>query len=145
MLLTGVLLFAFVLYHLAHFTFFLVHDPRIPAAHDQRWNYEALEQRSWPGKMATQDPRHDVYAMVVFGFRNPWIAASYLFFQAVLWLHLWHGGSSWFQSLGLNHPRYNWLIRWTGPVIATLVLVGNCSIVLACWTGVLPIPSDYLA
>jgi succinate dehydrogenase / fumarate reductase cytochrome b subunit len=144
MLLTGVLLFAFVLYHLAHFTFHIVHAPlvRESASVVVPYNYGALEQRGWK---IGEPPRHDVYAMVVFGFRNPWIALSYLFFQAVLWLHLWHGGSSWFQSLGLNHPRYNRLIRWTGPVLATLVLVGNCSIPLACWTGLLPIPLEYLA
>jgi succinate dehydrogenase / fumarate reductase cytochrome b subunit len=54
-----------------------------------------------------------------------------------LWLHLWHGGSSWFQSLGLNHPRYGGLIQGVGPVIATVVVVGNCSIPLAVLSGVI--------
>jgi succinate dehydrogenase / fumarate reductase cytochrome b subunit len=144
MLLTGLLLLAFVLYHLAHFTFYLVDNPINPAT-GKAVNYDALEQRgSWPGKIPGSAPRHDTYAMVVFGFRNPWISISYLFFMVVLWLHLWHGASSWLQSLGLNHPRYRFLIDWLGPVVSTLVFLGNCAIVLSVWTGLIPLPSEYL-
>jgi succinate dehydrogenase / fumarate reductase cytochrome b subunit len=78
-----------------------------------------------------EDGRHDVYAMVVSGFRIPWVTFTYVIAQAFLWLHLSHGGSSWFQSLGINHPSYNPLIRAIGPVLATIIFVGNCSIPLA--------------
>jgi succinate dehydrogenase/fumarate reductase cytochrome b subunit (b558 family) len=82
-----------------------------------------------------KDARQDVYHMVISGFRNPWITASYLIAMIFLWLHLWHGGSSWFQSLGINHPRYNPILRGFGPVLATLVLIGNCSIPLSVLLG----------
>jgi succinate dehydrogenase / fumarate reductase cytochrome b subunit len=120
MLLTGLLLFAFVIYHLAHFTFGLIQPA--PAA----------------------DPKTggaDVYAMVVAGFSNVWITLSYLFFQVFLALHLWHGGSSWLQSLGLNHPVYQRLVHAVGPVVATVVFVGNCSMPLAIYSGLAGGPS----
>jgi succinate dehydrogenase / fumarate reductase cytochrome b subunit len=77
------------------------------------------------------DARQDVYSMVVNGFRKWWISLSYLVAMAFLGLHLWHGGSSWFQSLGLNHPRYQARIAAIGPILAVVVVAGNCAIVLA--------------
>ena len=74
--------------------------------------------------------------MIVSGFRNPLITISYLVAMAFLGLHLWHGGSSWFQSLGLNHPRYEWLTYNFGPVVAVVVVVGNCSIPLSVLLGI---------
>jgi succinate dehydrogenase / fumarate reductase cytochrome b subunit len=115
MLLTGLVLLAFVVYHLAHFTFRVV-GPQGPPT------------ESWEG--------HDVFQMVVLGFQNPWITLSYLVAMAFLGLHLWHGGSSWFQSLGLEHPRWNALIRGIGPGLAILVVAGNCSIPLAVLLGI---------
>jgi succinate dehydrogenase / fumarate reductase cytochrome b subunit len=114
MFLTGLVLLAFVFYHLAHFTF-RVFPPAPPT--------ESSES-------------HDVFAMVVRSFQNPWISLSYLGFMAFLGLHLWHGGSSMFQSLGLEHPRFNRLIRGIGPALAVLVVAGNCSIPLAVWLGI---------
>lgn len=114
MLLTGLVLLAFIVYHLAHFTF------------------------GWIGPHAPVDPaRHDVdvYGMVIAGFRNPAITLSYVLAMVFLWLHLWHGAYSWLQSLGINHPRYNKFLRALGPVISTIVLVGNCSIPLAIYFG----------
>jgi succinate dehydrogenase / fumarate reductase cytochrome b subunit len=112
MMLTGLLLLAFILYHLAHFTFGVATD------------YLALRD---------SQGRHDVYAMVVMGFRHPLIAGSYVVAMVILFLHLWHGASSWFQSLGVNHPKYNGFIRGFGPVLATIVLIGNCSMPLCIW------------
>ena len=125
MLLTGLVLLAFIVYHLAHFTFGFVHYP-------EGKSYFDLTQ-AVPADPA--HPRQDVYGMVVAGFQSPVITVSYVVAMVFLWLHLWHGGSSWFQSLGLNHPRYWPVIQYVGPVIATVVLVGNCSIPLAVLMG----------
>jgi succinate dehydrogenase / fumarate reductase cytochrome b subunit len=117
MLLTGLVLLAFVIYHIAHFTLGLV-------ATANGVNYLDLKD--------AQDPaRQNVYGMVISGFQNPWITLSYLVAMVFLWLHLWHGAYSWFQSLGINHPRYNHFLRSLGPIVSTLVLVGNCSMPLA--------------
>jgi succinate dehydrogenase / fumarate reductase, cytochrome b subunit len=127
MMLTGLVLLAFIVYHLAHFTFGLVQRP------GGKSNFEMTQA-------VPDDPAHlrqDVYAMVIFGFQDPVITISYVVAMVFLWLHLWHGGSSWFQSLGLNHPRYWGLIQWIGPVVATVVLIGNCSMPLAVLSGLI--------
>jgi succinate dehydrogenase / fumarate reductase, cytochrome b subunit len=123
MLLTGLVLLAFIIYHLAHFTFGLVH----------RSDFELTQPLA--GDSAHQ--RQDVYGMVVGGFQDPLITIIYVVAMIFLWLHLWHGGSSWFQSIGLNHPRYWPAIKCVGPVIATVVLIGNCSMPLAVLIGII--------
>jgi succinate dehydrogenase / fumarate reductase cytochrome b subunit len=127
MLLTGLVLLAFIVYHLAHFTFGWAQSAGMG-------NFLSLQDKS----VDPAHPRHDVYGMVVAGFQDPVITVAYLVAMVFLWLHLWHGGSSWFQSIGLNHPRYWPVIQYVGPVIATVVFVGNCSIPLAVLSGIIP-------
>lgn len=47
-------------------------------------------------------------------------AAGFVF----LFAHLSHGVSSAFQSLGISHPKYNWLIRYGGLAFAGLISLG---------------------
>lgn len=123
MLLTGMVVLAFLIYHLLHFTFGVT-DPE---------NYKNVLARD-----STNRP--DVAEMVVRGFARLPVALGYVVAQVFLCLHLWHGGSSWFQSLGLNQPAYNPLLRAIGPGLALLVLVGNSSIPLAILLGWRPLP-----
>jgi succinate dehydrogenase / fumarate reductase cytochrome b subunit len=132
MVLTGLVLLAFILYHLAHFTFGVVAkaDEVGPTGEVIRTDYLDLRDLHDP-----KEPRQDVYRMVVSGFQSPWITLTYVTAMVFLCLHLWHGGSSWFQSLGLNHPQYNPVIFKVGPVLALIVFIGNCSIPLAVLIG----------
>lgn len=125
MLATGVVVLLFLLYHLAHFTLGWVKAAQIGGGY-----YHYLDLRDAHG-------RHDVYAMVVDGFRDPGIAALYLASMVALWLHLWHGASSLFQSLGLGTVSKASWAAWVGPVVATVVLVGNCAMVLAVQVGLI--------
>lgn len=120
MFMGGIILAGFVLYHLAHFTFGLTH-PEHFKLHDAKG-------------------RHDVYAMVVLGFRQPLVSLSYLVAMVPLLLHLQHGVSSFLQTFGINHPRYNSIIRALGPVVGLIVFFGNCSIPLAVLAGLIPYP-----
>jgi succinate dehydrogenase / fumarate reductase cytochrome b subunit len=79
--------------------------------------------------------RHDVYNMTVLGFENVAVSASYIVAMLALCFHLSHGVTSLFQSLGLNHPKYNGMIKMAGPSIATLILIGNCSMPIAVLAG----------
>ena len=156
MLLTGVVLLLFVLYHLAHFTFGVVKktDFQVASASgtihqfdDGKRNYRELVEEKQGNRYVPRpdkkysdfknnpdaDIRHDVYSMVVSGFRDPLISSSYLLAMIFLALHLWHGGSSFLQTLGANNPAWAPYIARLGPVLAILVLLGNSSIVLAVW------------
>jgi succinate dehydrogenase / fumarate reductase cytochrome b subunit len=124
MLLTGLVILAFVLYHLLHFTFGTID----PSDFTSRLDLYKVPD----------DPKavyRDVAEMVVRGFRHRWITLSYVVAQLFLGLHLWHGAGSWFQSLGLNHPRYAPLLRGFAVTVATAVVVGNCSICLSILLG----------
>ena len=48
----------------------------------------------------------------------------YVLSMIVLAFHLWHGFASAFQSLGLNHKRYNKLIKGFGKAFSVLVPAG---------------------
>ena len=52
-----------------------------------------------------------------------------------LGIHLSHGFASAFQTLGVNHPKYNGAIRSTGYVIAAVLTVGFLSFPLYIWLG----------
>jgi len=127
MLLTGLVILAFVVYHLLHFTLGVT-DP----THFKRNTADVPMYR--PVDPAAR-PEYDVAEMVVGGFRQPVVTLAYVVAMAFLALHLYHGATSWFQSLGLNGRGYDKVINRVGPVIALLVLVGNCSIPLAILAG----------
>ena len=127
MLLTGLVILAFVIYHLLHFTLGVT-DPT---------HFKRSLHLYQPADLA-QRPEYDVAAMVVAGFQQPVVTLVYVVAMFFLALHLFHGASSWFQSLGLNGRGYDKVINWVGPVLALIVLIGNCSIPLAILAGYVP-------
>lgn len=117
MIWTGLLLGAFVTYHLLHFTF-----------------------RVTPGLLLGTDGsgRFDVFGMVVDAFRAPNLAVVvYVVAMISLFLHLSHGIQSTFQSLGLSNsamlPRYGTGGTW----LSALFLVGYGSIPVLILVGLL--------
>ncbi|MGE3999490.1 MAG: succinate dehydrogenase cytochrome b subunit [Planctomycetaceae bacterium] len=54
-------------------------------------------------------------------------AAVYTLGSVVLGVHVSHGLASAFQSLGLNHPRYNGCIRWSSVAFGWIVAAGFAS------------------
>lgn len=62
-----------------------------------------------------------LYEMMLEKFANPWEVLIYLFGCFMLFWHLLHGFKSAFQSLGLNHVRYNALISFTGTAFSVVV------------------------
>jgi succinate dehydrogenase / fumarate reductase, cytochrome b subunit len=59
--------------------------------------------------------------------KTPLSAFVYTIGGIVLGIHLSHGISSAFQSLGLNHPKFESLIRWGGIIFAAIIGVGFAS------------------
>ena len=67
----------------------------------------------------------DLYTLTVRTFQDAemgliW-AFVYLLSMIAIALHLYHGFGSGFQSLGINHPRYNGLIRKLGVAFAIII------------------------
>jgi len=112
MALSGLIVLAFILYHLAHFTV-RVTDPRF--------------------LLLKADPlnRYDVYSMMVYGFQNIYVSAFYVLGLFLLTLHLTHGTSSFLQSLGLNDKKLTPRLATAGRVLAWLIFIGYTSIPVA--------------
>lgn len=116
MWLSGLVVLAFIIYHIAHFTL-VVADPRLAALKP-----DALH-------------RHDVYSMMVYGFRNVVVSAFYVLAMFLLMLHLTHGASSFFQSLGWNDKRLTPRLARAGRIFAWLIFLGYTSIPVAVLLG----------
>ena len=121
---SGLLLLGYALFHLAHFT----------------WGFVNGASFRLTERLADGTTRHDVYSMMVIEFRVWWVSAAYLAAMVGLALHLCHGIPSFFQTLGLAHPRYDGAIRLAGPVVATLVFAGYAAIPVAALLGILEPP-----
>jgi len=117
MLLTGLALLAFVLYHLAHFTLGWT-DPD---------SYRLVDAAG----------RHDVYSMLVLGFQKPLVAGLYVIAMGFLGFHLYHGVASAFQTVGLRKLTWQEGIDAGGRMLALLVVIGNISIPFACLVGLI--------
>jgi succinate dehydrogenase / fumarate reductase cytochrome b subunit len=116
MLWSGLVLLAFVIFHLAHYTLGWVQP-------DYFGYKDALN-------------RHDVYRMEIEGFRVWWVSLAYIVSMLLLGWHLSHGIGSTFQSLGVNHPRWTPIINRVGFWLAMVLMIGNSSMPLAVMVGV---------
>ncbi|HYF67986.1 MAG TPA: succinate dehydrogenase cytochrome b subunit [Ohtaekwangia sp.] len=63
----------------------------------------------------------DLYAVVDAAYSQPMYVAIYVISMLLLAFHLWHGFISSFQTLGLNHPKYNPVIKFVGKAFAIVV------------------------
>ncbi len=66
----------------------------------------------------------DLYSQVAISFSKLWIVIAYLIGLLALAFHLLHGFQSAFQTLGLNHSKYNPIIRGIGIAYGILVPLG---------------------
>jgi succinate dehydrogenase cytochrome b subunit len=147
MLISGLVILAFVLFHLAHFTFGWVKEVEAAQARIVDGHVQPTGQKVTANylKIVDAEGRHDVYSMVIAGFRNPVIAVLYLIAQAFLVLHLSHGASSVFQTFGWNSPRAQLFVKGFGWLVALLVVGGNVAIVVAVWAGWVPPVTTFYA
>ncbi len=63
----------------------------------------------------------DIYTIVAYWFAVEWYVALYVFCMIGVAFHLWHGFVSAFQTLGLNHLKYNPVISFVGKSFAVIV------------------------
>jgi succinate dehydrogenase / fumarate reductase cytochrome b subunit len=108
---SGVIFAAFLLFHLADLT----------------WGIPPMAPETWA--------RGEVYANFIATFSRAPVTAFYVIAMVILGIHLYHGAWSMFQSLGINHPRFNSLRRYFAVGLAILVTVGNAIMPLAVYFG----------
>jgi succinate dehydrogenase / fumarate reductase cytochrome b subunit len=122
MLMSGLIVAAFIVYHLLHYTV------QVKAINLTGQDFIPLHD---------EKGRHDIYRMMVIGFSNIWVSFFYLLGVGLLCIHLSHGASSMFQSLGWKaQPIGHWIDRvaFAGAII---LFLGYAAIPLAVLTGLL--------
>jgi len=81
--------------------------------------------------------QHDVFRMMVAGFSQPLVSGFYILATGLLCLHLSHGVSATFQSLGLKNEGCGPLIDRFARAAAWLIFLGYISIPIAVMLGYL--------
>jgi succinate dehydrogenase / fumarate reductase cytochrome b subunit len=120
MLMSGLVVHVFVIYHLLHFTV------QAKAVNLTGRDFAVL---------ADPERRHDVFRMMVIGFSNGWVSGFYILGIGLLCLHLSHGASSMFQSLGWRGDGCRPCLDTLARVVAALVFLGYISIPVAILLG----------
>jgi succinate dehydrogenase / fumarate reductase cytochrome b subunit len=120
MLMSGIIIFIFILYHLLHFT--------------AQVQYINLTGRSFVD-FVDPEKRHDIFKMLIVGFSKIWVSAFYVLGIALLCLHLSHGVSSMFQSLGWKNKAYGPCLDRAARATAWLLFLGYISIPIAILLG----------
>ena len=120
MLMSGLIALAFIIYHLLHFT--------------AEVQYINLTGQNF-ATFVDPEKRHDIFKMMVVGFNNPWVSGFYVLGVGLLCLHLSHGLSSMFQSMGWKSDAYRPLLDKGARVLALLIFLGYSSIPAAILAG----------
>lgn len=122
MMMSGLIIAAFVIYHLLHYT---VTTPGI--------NFTGRDFETFTDAQG----RHDIYKMMIVGFSRDvwWVSVFYIIAMALLCMHLSHGVSSMFQSMGWKKNYYKPLIDKGARLIAILIFAGYVSIPIAVLLG----------
>ena len=110
MMWSGPILALFVVYHLLHFT---------------------------TGHLHPAFDHDNVYANVVLGFQHKSVALTYILAMLALGFHLSHGLWSVLQTVGLNRPHLEPMLRKAAVLVAALLISGFIAIPLGVWFHIL--------
>ncbi len=132
---TGVIVFFFILYHLAHFTLGVA-DPETFKTQLPEWEmtHDAKELGITLAKEG--DVVHDVYSMIFLGFKNPVVSLFYIIATTLLSIHLLHGVESLFQTIGWRNGTWCGCLRKVVTALCVLYFLGNLLIPGAILSGI---------
>ena len=130
MIWSGFIVLAFIVFHLAQYTLQVINPV-----------FKSLEYADNGRRL------HDVYAMVLVGFSNPYYVAFYVIAIGLLCVHLSHGVSSMFQSLGVRNDKWRARLNQLALLYGLGIFLGfiavpfavQCSLHSA--SPLLPVPS----
>jgi succinate dehydrogenase / fumarate reductase cytochrome b subunit len=121
MMVSGIIVAAFIIYHLLHFT------AMVQAVNGTGKNFGAQPE------FFDATGRHDIYKMMVVGFSNWLVCLFYLIGVGLLCLHLRHGASAMWQSLGWKKRSYGPCLDRMALWGAVLIFLGYSIIPISIW------------
>jgi len=113
MMMSGIIVAVFIVYHLLHYTVMV-----------QAVNFAGRDFHT----LTDSEHRHDIYRMMVIGFQQPAVSLFYIIGVFLLCLHLSHGMSAMFQSLGWKNQGYGPCLDRAAKWAAALIFLGYVSI-----------------
>lgn len=137
MFVSGAVVLAFLLYHLAGMRFGLMDNSKVFA---DLAIEKGAEGAYAAGQSVTGAPALHAYERVVAVLRSPVSAVVYVVGILFLGFHLSHGFASAFRSLGLAHPVYTPIIYRLGLIFAVVITVGFASIPVWIWAFDVKVP-----
>ena len=124
---TGLVVLAFIIYHLAHFT---IGAAQASTFKDSLKLYSMQQEYRFAGfpvvSAGAQVP--DVYSMVILGFQNVAVSIFYIIAVGLLSFHLLHGFDSMFQTLGLRSTRWSSGLRTMTLLFCLAYFICNLAI-----------------
>ena len=130
---TGVVVGAFLVYHLMQFSFGTGGTPFKTELAQWTMRTDAREfGLPLAAKGAVVD---DVYSMMFLGFSNAYVSVFYVVAIGLLSFHLWHGTESFFQTIGWRNHQWAGPLRRVVAVFSLLYFLGNLAIPGAILTG----------
>ena len=131
---TGSIILIFLVLHLSTFKFGAeytegqLNDTQVSQMKEQGKTEIQIEQTKAAemliaNKQKTTGKR-DLHRTVVENFAKKWYSIVYIICMIVMGFHLAHGFQSAFQTLGLNHPKYNCCIKSISNCLAIIFALG---------------------
>lgn len=138
MRISGVIILAFIIFHLAHFTARVVpgmaYEESIENSVTEVPLVKGGESVKKNGEIVTT---FNVNDMMVAGFKVWWVSAFYIIATGLLCMHLAHGVSSMFQTVGLRNKEWRKRLDLVALAYGWVVFIGFAVIPLAALTGLL--------
>ena len=133
MIFSGLIIAAFAFYHLAHYTWKV---PQINGASADFESFYVAEDFVTPLEGGVEGKDHaDIFKMIVTGFKVPAVSVFYVVAVGLLCVHLSHGLSAMFQSLGFKNKNLApWMDRFAMGASA-LIFIGYISIPVSVLAG----------
>lgn len=143
MIMSGLIILCFLIFHLLHYTVRSVpgHEYNQVILTSNGTEYPAEVPLLHHGKIKVDAYGealmvHNVHDMMIAGFSYPLISLFYLIGTYLLCMHLSHGVSSMFQSLGLRNETWRYRLDLIAKVYGWVTFLGYASIPLSIWFGI---------
>jgi succinate dehydrogenase / fumarate reductase cytochrome b subunit len=121
---TGVVVLAFILYHLAQFTFGVAQAGTFKGnlpPYTMTADYHAFGIPV----VAAGAQVLDVHSMMILGFQSPVVSIFYIIAIGLLSLHLLHGADSLFHTFGWRNAKWGGVLRKIVILYCALYFIGN--------------------
>lgn len=141
MRMSGLILVSFIIFHILHYTIRVIptmeyNNKNFFSDNISSKDYVTLYNKGIPVITNNKEIQtFNVYDMLIHGFKNIWVSFFYLLSVALLCLHLAHGISSLFQTLGFRNNKWKIILNRLAMVYGIIVFIGFASIPIRVLSG----------